>query len=77
LKLDGLAQAIFILKAFGNGQSEQQIVDTFEGYFRLVKMWKSFLIDIQWMELSDGDKWKVTDRGKLWIGAVESKFEGA
>jgi hypothetical protein len=54
------------LKCLEKGQSEHEIVETFEGDKQLVALWINFLEHNHWMEKPDGydGHWNITDKGK-------------
>jgi hypothetical protein len=66
LGLSGLRQAVYILECLEKGETEEQIVERFEGDEQLVKMWTLFLFHNRWIEHPDG-RWETTGKGREWI----------
>lgn len=62
LKLQGFAQASFILMCFDKGMHQKDIVKLFDGDRQLVELWKFFLTHNGWMERT-GKGWKATIKG--------------
>ncbi|HET7391155.1 MAG TPA: hypothetical protein VFJ51_10060 [Nitrososphaeraceae archaeon] len=50
------------------GQSEQDIVEGFEGNERRVSLWIAFALDTHLLEQDISGKWMVSDKGRSWIG---------
>lgn len=68
IKLIGLAQAVYILKCFEAGRTEEQLVKEFGGDGQLIQMWINFMQHNHWMLRSESRSgWSATDKGKSWI----------
>ena len=64
--MTGLRQAVYVLECLEKGQSQQEIVDKFEGDKQLVDLWIAFLNGNGWMDKPDG-KYMDANKGKMWI----------
>jgi hypothetical protein len=66
LHLRGLNQALYILHCLGEGHSNEQIVQKFDGDKQLVDMWMSFVKHNHWIEKDRLGQWQLTEKGREW-----------
>jgi hypothetical protein len=65
LYLRGLKQALYILHNLEEGQTNDQIIQRFEGDSQLVEIWTTFLVDNYWITKNELGGMAVTEKGIL------------
>ena len=71
MHLSGVKQAFYVLHCLDEGNSNQHIIQKFDGDEKLVDIWMSFVKDNHWIEKDRLGKWHLTIKGREWARKLQ------